>query len=90
MALWRSDKYIAGIEKLTLSQTPTLNHGGSALQKQRSKYHRINMLTLKQIFKTFPLKNVVIETFSLRKFNTYINTTSHKFHKDLNPTKITC
>ena len=100
MTLWTSDKYIAGIEKLTLSQSPTLNHGGSALQKQKSKYHRINMLTLKQIFKTFSLKNIVIETFSLRKvvvktfslrkFNTYINTTSHKFHKDLNPTKITC
>ena len=48
MALWTSDKYIAGIEKLTLSQSPTLNHGGSALQKQRSKYHRINMLPLSQ------------------------------------------
>ena len=30
MALWTSDKYIASIKKLSLSQKQTLNHRGSA------------------------------------------------------------
>ena len=40
------------------------------MNSPRKKYHinshRINMVTLKTIIKTFSLSNVVIETFSLR------------------------
>ena len=38
MALWTSDKYIASIKKLSLSQKQTLNHGGSAQTHYPDKY----------------------------------------------------
>ena len=39
MALWTSDKYIASIKKLSLSQKQTLNHGGSAQTAIRTNMH---------------------------------------------------
>ena len=39
MALWTSDKYIASIKKLSLSQKQTLNHGGSAQTGIRTNIH---------------------------------------------------
>ena len=38
MALWTSDKYIASIKKLSLSQKQTLRHGGSAQTHYQDKY----------------------------------------------------
>ena len=38
MALWTSDKYIASIKKLSLSQKRTLNHGGGAQTHYQDKY----------------------------------------------------
>ena len=38
MALWTSDKYIASIKKLSLSQKQTLSHGGSAQTHYQDKY----------------------------------------------------
>ena len=38
MTLWTSDKYIASIKKLTLSQKQTLDHGGSAQTHYPDKY----------------------------------------------------
>ena len=39
MTLWTSDKYIASIKKLSLSQKQTLNHGGSAQTAIRTNMH---------------------------------------------------
>ena len=38
MTLWTSDKYIASIKKLTLSQKQTLDHGGNAQTHYPDKY----------------------------------------------------